>query len=235
MKNSRIFPLLTFILFICGSYLLQAQTGYEDVVYLKNGSIIHGIIIEQIPNISIQIKTADDNLFIYKMAEIEKITKEPVINKGKPSVTGNNEPIRKEGNSFYRGSNKLSKEAVSQILLQSNIDNAHEYWESGQDKMRAGRTIFWVGFPLTLIGAGAGIGYAIDGATPPFIIMCVATPIGVGLMAGGVIVIAAGNKSITRAIDTYNSSLRTSSIRSKVTVSFGLSNTFPGVGMLIRF
>jgi len=235
MKNSRIFPLLTFILFICGSYLLQAQTVYEDVVYLKNGSIIHGTIIEQIPNISIQIKTADDNLFIYKMAEIEKITKEPVINKGKPSVTGNNEPIRKEGNSFYRGSNKLSKEAVSQILLQSNIDNAHEYWESGQDKMRAGRIVFGVGIPITLLGIAASIGYIVSEATPPFIIMCVATPIGLGLVIGGSVAISAGNKSINRSIDTYNSSLRTSSIRSKVTVSFGLSNTFPGVGMLIRF
>ena len=30
-----------------------AQGNYQDVVYLKNGSIIRGIIIEQVPNVSI--------------------------------------------------------------------------------------------------------------------------------------------------------------------------------------
>ncbi|MFY0644981.1 MAG: hypothetical protein JXR19_10985 [Bacteroidia bacterium] len=49
---------------------------YQDVVYLKNGSIIRGMIIEQIPNVSIKIQTADANVFVFKMDEIEKITKE---------------------------------------------------------------------------------------------------------------------------------------------------------------
>ena len=48
----------------------------EDVVYLQNGSIIHGLIIEQVPNVSIKIQTRDGNVFVYKMEEIEKITKE---------------------------------------------------------------------------------------------------------------------------------------------------------------
>jgi hypothetical protein len=48
----------------------------EDVVYLKNGSIIHGTIIEQVPNQTIKIKTKDGNVFVYKMEEILKYTKE---------------------------------------------------------------------------------------------------------------------------------------------------------------
>jgi|GEM_PF-3145502 hypothetical protein len=52
---------------------------YEDVVYLKNGSIIHGIILEQIPGESIKIKTGDNNLFVFKMDEIEKMTREEVV------------------------------------------------------------------------------------------------------------------------------------------------------------
>jgi hypothetical protein len=47
-----------------------------DVVYLKNGSIIKGIIIEQIPSVSVKIKTKDDNVFVFKVDEIEKIVKE---------------------------------------------------------------------------------------------------------------------------------------------------------------
>jgi hypothetical protein len=53
-----------------------SQAGYEDVIYLKNGSIIHGVIIEQIPNVSIKIKNHGGDVFFYKIEEIEKFTKE---------------------------------------------------------------------------------------------------------------------------------------------------------------
>jgi len=70
--------LLFLIALLAGITLpLQAQTQhYEDVVYLKNGSIIRGIIIEQIPNVSLKIQTRDKNIFVYKIEEVEKITKE---------------------------------------------------------------------------------------------------------------------------------------------------------------
>ena len=55
-----------------------AQVQYQDVVYLKNGSVIQGTVVEQIPNQSIKIQTADGNLFVYRIEEILKITKEPV-------------------------------------------------------------------------------------------------------------------------------------------------------------
>ena len=48
------------------------QSNMEDVVYLKNGSIIRGIIIEQVPNQSLKIKTLDKSVFVYKFDEIEK-------------------------------------------------------------------------------------------------------------------------------------------------------------------
>ena len=50
--------------------------NYQDVIYLKNGSIIRGTIIEQVPNESLKIETADGNLFVYKIDEVEKMTKE---------------------------------------------------------------------------------------------------------------------------------------------------------------
>ena len=54
-----------------------AQQDMEDVVYLKNGSIIRGIIIEQVPNVSIKVQTRDGSVFVYEMENILKITKEP--------------------------------------------------------------------------------------------------------------------------------------------------------------
>jgi hypothetical protein len=51
----------------------------EDAVYLKNGDIIRGIIIEQVPNQSIKIQTRDRNVYVFKLNDIEKLTKENVF------------------------------------------------------------------------------------------------------------------------------------------------------------
>ena len=51
----------------------------QEVVYLKNGSIIRGTIIEQIPGVSLKIKTGDGNVFVYQISEVEKISKEEII------------------------------------------------------------------------------------------------------------------------------------------------------------
>ncbi|MCL1937752.1 MAG: hypothetical protein FWF52_05070 [Candidatus Azobacteroides sp.] len=49
--------------------------GNEDIIYLKNGSIIRGTIVEQIPNKSIRIETAEGNILAYQMNDIGKIGK----------------------------------------------------------------------------------------------------------------------------------------------------------------
>jgi hypothetical protein len=84
MKNLFLFILAS--IFLLTASLIYAQQ-YEDVVYLKNGSIIHGTIIEQIPNESLKIKTKDGNVFVYKTEEISKITKEELtsVEKKEPS------------------------------------------------------------------------------------------------------------------------------------------------------
>lgn len=67
---------LTLILFVCVTAISFAQNNYQDVVYLKNGSVIRGIIVEQVPNKSIKIETSDKSIFVYQMDDIEKLTKE---------------------------------------------------------------------------------------------------------------------------------------------------------------
>lgn len=67
--------LLPFALFaLLGSALLAAE--YKDVVHLKNGSIVKGTIVENIPGDHIKIETSDGSTFVYKMREIAKFTKE---------------------------------------------------------------------------------------------------------------------------------------------------------------
>ncbi len=87
MKNNKI----TIILFFLGFQIfvsaqntpLPAVVGtpqdLEDVVYLKTGAIIRGIIIEQVPNKTLEIKSDDNNYFVFKMDEIAKITREKRI------------------------------------------------------------------------------------------------------------------------------------------------------------
>lgn len=78
--------ILLISIFVFTSCVAYAQQ-YEDVVYLKSGSIIHGTIIEQKPNESIKIKTKDGNVFVYKMEEIEKMTKEEIKGEEKQKET----------------------------------------------------------------------------------------------------------------------------------------------------
>jgi hypothetical protein len=50
----------------------------EDVVYLKDGSVLRGLIVEQVPNESILIRTRDGNQFRILWDRIDRMTKEPV-------------------------------------------------------------------------------------------------------------------------------------------------------------
>ena len=63
-----------FILFFFSFNLFSQNTN--DVIYLKNGNIIKGMIIEQIPNQSVKIETKDKSVFVLQYTEIEKLTKE---------------------------------------------------------------------------------------------------------------------------------------------------------------
>lgn len=60
------------------SSITFAQSQYIEVVHLHDGSVIRGVITEQIPDQSIKIETADGNTFVFEMSEIEKFTKEPL-------------------------------------------------------------------------------------------------------------------------------------------------------------
>lgn len=62
--------LLVFSLVLSG---LAQQRLIEDVVYLKNGSLVRGLIVEEIPMVSLKIQTADRSIFVFRLDEIEKI------------------------------------------------------------------------------------------------------------------------------------------------------------------
>ena len=59
----------------------------EDVVHLKNGSIVRGTIIEQIPGESLKMETQGAGEVVYTMDEVARISREPVEMSGR-SVAG---------------------------------------------------------------------------------------------------------------------------------------------------
>jgi len=67
--------------FCLGTPALQAQTGMNDRVFLKNGSIIRGAILEMIPDSTVKIQTADGNVFVFRVSEIDRIIPERVAGK----------------------------------------------------------------------------------------------------------------------------------------------------------
>ena len=75
--------MLRFIMVVCLTAFVVTAPVFaqqtKDVVYLKNGDIVWGTIVEQIPGESLKIQTADGSVFVYGMTEISKIVKEPAM------------------------------------------------------------------------------------------------------------------------------------------------------------
>lgn len=95
---------LLLLLCIC-TFTVKAQQNYEDVVFLNNGSIIHGIIIEQIPNKSLKIQTKDGNVFVFNFTEVQKMTKELVNNNNNNNNNNNINSNNKDNNDNKNNTN----------------------------------------------------------------------------------------------------------------------------------
>ncbi len=105
MKIANYLLLLFLFLF---NFAFSQNENLQDVVYLKNGSIIRGLIIEQVPNKSLKIQTADKSVFVYDINEVEKITKEANQNKTEGYVIQHKiKDLDKQGRldatKYYRG------------------------------------------------------------------------------------------------------------------------------------
>ncbi len=79
------------------SFFLFSQDLQIDVVYLKNGSIIKGSLVEVTPQ-TVKIETRDGSLFVFKMEEVEKITKETTPQTIQKNIQ--EEPINSAGKAY---------------------------------------------------------------------------------------------------------------------------------------
>ena len=92
-----------FVLFaiLVSGFAIFAQSEMRDVVYLKNGSVVKGTIIEQVIGESLRIDTPEGSIFFYKMDEIEKIGKERVATSETKVATNQNSMPVQNNNYIY--------------------------------------------------------------------------------------------------------------------------------------
>lgn len=81
------------IFFLCSAGLF-AQTG-TDVIYLNNGNVVKGQIIDSVPNISVKIKADNGAVYEYKITEIRDIKNGEVL---KPEESSRRKYVDYENN-----------------------------------------------------------------------------------------------------------------------------------------
>lgn len=56
--------------------LLAQKKGWQDVVYLKNGSIIRGTLVEEAAKGTVAIETIGNNRFVFRADEVQRVARE---------------------------------------------------------------------------------------------------------------------------------------------------------------
>ncbi len=136
----KLISFLAFLFILIAANNIIAQTPYKDVVYLKNGSVIKGIIIEQNINVNLKLKTSDGNIFVYDMKDIEKITKEKVVGNKKDisSKSNVNEP------NYINTTAKTYREPALSTTLSFLIPGLGQFY-NGQTGKGIGCLLFYLG------------------------------------------------------------------------------------------
>ncbi len=140
-----LFSLITLLL--CTK--IYSQSDIQDVVYLKNGSIIRGKITEQNAE-KLKIELAGGSLFVFSNSEVDSLKKENILK----------EKLRNIKKDYFRRSRGFRNMTEFGIIYgppQKNTD-IYYYSNSGDDFGLSLHTVngyqFW---PYLYVGGGVGI------------------------------------------------------------------------------
>ena len=150
---------IVFVLALVLSCMISmAQNNTRDVVYLKNGSIIKGEIIELSSNENIKIQTVDGSVYVYPFDQVEKIEKEKQssptdgINIGeeyKGKHFGSHNDDIYAGDSFYGlGTHVFTENELKSILS----DELFASYVKGVGLYRSGQSLKNIGWVLFVVG-----------------------------------------------------------------------------------
>ena len=97
-----------------------SQEEIQDVIYLENGSVVRGTIVELVSNVSVKIKLQDGIVYIYPMDEVRKIvSKEAPKARKSPELAFVLSLIFPGGGQFYNGD--VSKGLTQQLLIAGGL------------------------------------------------------------------------------------------------------------------
>lgn len=110
--NNRIFYFIALIILFTSQYNVIAQT--TDLVYLNNGSIIKGKLVEQTDK-QVKIETCCGSLFIYEKAEVDKTE---VLNEPLPGFIKNKGYFNYTSMGLLAGSEQDDKRSIFSVLME---------------------------------------------------------------------------------------------------------------------
>ena len=97
-----------------------SQGERQDIIYLENGSVVKGIIVELVTDVSVKIKLQDGIVYIYPMDEVRKIIrKEAPKERKSPELAFVLSLIFPGGGQFYNGD--ISKGITQQLLIAAGL------------------------------------------------------------------------------------------------------------------
>jgi len=76
MRKISVIKVIFTLMFLISFSTIFGQKNKEDVIYLKDGSIIRGSIIEYISGKHVKIETRDKNIWVFNQNKIDKISLE---------------------------------------------------------------------------------------------------------------------------------------------------------------
>ena len=123
----------TFFLFFffAATFYCMAQ-DFEDVVYLNNGGIVRGMIIELIPFEYLDIRTSTGRLRSIDMEDIERIVKERV--RGEARTQNNDRPIQNDSRSLQDNNQVIRDNSRNYRDNTGSIQNDYRYSQNNNNR-----------------------------------------------------------------------------------------------------
>ncbi len=143
------------VFMIFSSVFLFSQNVVRDVVHLKNGSVIKGIITEQVPGQSLTIETVDGSVFVLSIEDVAKITKETEATK---AVKVGKSPAEGKNRFSYYSLNLGVATDFEEVGLGLNLVELNLATQSG-----LGGTLKWGANSYVVDEITLGIGYLLVG------------------------------------------------------------------------
>ena len=152
--------LLLSLVLVLSSVVMFAQSNMREVVYLKNGSVIKGVILEQVQDESVKIQTSDGSIFVYPMADVERITKETVETQVQQSSSYSvNGLMERDGRNLVIRDRELSDNELMVLLSYEGYEtymSARKQFNTGNGFLIPGWITFGSAMTLAFIAGYTG-------------------------------------------------------------------------------